>query len=56
MFSISVLLDQWMPCIDKGDLVSSLFLVLRKAFNVIDQTILIEKILTVPKWQTFLSL
>ena len=41
MFSISVLLDQSMFCIDKGDIVGSLLLDLRKAFDVIDQAILI---------------
>ena len=30
------LLDQWMSCIDKGDLVGSLFIDFRKAFGVVD--------------------
>ena len=34
----------WISCIDNGDIVGSLFLDLRKAFNVIDQAILIEKL------------
>ena len=33
-----------MSCIDKGDFVGTLFLELRKAFDVVDHTILIEKL------------
>ena len=38
------LIDQWMSCIDKGDFVSTIFLDLRKAFDVVDHTIFIEKL------------
>ena len=38
------LIDQWMSCIDKGDFVGVLFLDLRKAFDVLDHTKLIEKL------------
>ena len=38
------LIDQWMSCIDKGDFVGTLFLDLRKAFDVFDHTKLIEKL------------
>ena len=33
------LIDQWMSCIDKGDFVGTIFLDLRKAFDVVDHTI-----------------
>ena len=38
------LLDQWMSCIHKGDLVGSLFIDFRKAFDVVDHTILMKKL------------
>ena len=38
------LIDQWMSCIDKGDSVGTLFLDLRKAFGVVDNAKLIEKL------------
>ena len=31
--------DQWMSCIDKGDLVGSIYIDFRKAFDVVDHTI-----------------
>ena len=39
------LIDQWMSCIDKGDRVGTLFLDLRKAFDFVDHSILIEKVI-----------
>lgn len=38
------LIDQWMSCIDKGDLVGTLFIDFRKAFDVVDHSILIKKL------------
>ena len=38
------LIYQWMSCIDKGDIVGSLFIDFRKAFDVVDHTILIKKL------------
>ena len=38
------LIDHWMSCIDKGNFVGTLFLDLIKAFDVVDYTILIEKL------------
>ncbi|MCG7875530.1 MAG: reverse transcriptase family protein [Candidatus Thiodiazotropha endolucinida] len=38
------LVDQWMSCIDKGDLVGALFIDFRKAFDVVDHSILIKKL------------
>ena len=38
------LIDQWMSCIDKGDIVGTLFLDFRKAFDLIDHSILIKKL------------
>ena len=40
------LIDQWMSCIDEGDFVGTLFLDLRKAFNVVEHIILMEKLTT----------
>ena len=37
-------IDQWMSCIDKGDFIGTLFLDLRKAFDVVDHTKLIKKL------------
>ena len=36
------LIDQWMSSIDKGDLVGSLFIDFRKAFDVVDHEILMK--------------
>lgn len=38
------LIDQWMACIDKGETVGSLFLDFRKAFDLVDHKILIQKL------------
>lgn len=40
------LIDQWMSCIDKGDIVASLFVDFRKAFDVVDHSILLRKLIS----------
>ena len=38
------LIDKWMECIDKGDIVGTLFLDFRKAFDLVDHKILMDKL------------
>ena len=38
------LIDQWKECIDKGDIVGTLFIDFRKAFDVVDHNILLRKL------------
>ena len=38
------LIDKWMACIDKEDIVGSLFLVFRNALDLVDHSILIRKL------------
>lgn len=38
------LIDKWMSCIDKGDIVASLFVDFRKAFDVVNHSILLRKL------------
>ena len=38
------LIDKWMECIDKGDMIGSIFIDFRKAFDLVDQNILIKKL------------
>ena len=40
------LIDQWMACIDKGDIVGSIFIDFRKAFDLVDHKTLIRKLST----------
>ena len=38
------LIDRWMDCIDKGDMIGTLFLDFRKAFDLVDHATLITKL------------
>lgn len=38
------LINDWMECIDKGDMVGALFIDFRKAFDLVDHTILLNKL------------
>ena len=38
------LIDQWMNCIDHGDLVGTMFIDFRKAFDMVDHALLISKL------------
>ena len=40
------LIDQWLACIDKGDIVGSIFIDFRKAFDLVDHKTLIRKLST----------
>ena len=42
--SLIKLKDQWKECIDKGDIVGTLFIDFRKAFDVVDHNILLRKL------------
>ena len=39
------LIDQWMQCIDKAEIVGSLFIEFRRAFDVVDHSILLNKLI-----------
>ena len=38
------LIDSWLECIDKGDMIGALFLDFRKAFDIVDHSILLKKL------------
>ena len=38
------LVDQWMTCINNGDIVGTLFIYFRKAFDLVDHSLLLNKL------------
>ena len=56
------LVDQWLSCIDKGDIIGTIFVDFRKAFDLVDHSILIDKLalyrlspVTLKWFQSYLS-
>ena len=56
------LVDQWLSCIDKGDIIGTIFIDFRKAFDLVDHSILIDKLalyrlspVTLKWFQSYLS-
>ena len=41
--ALAKLIDQWKACIDNDDIVGTVFIDFRKAFDVVDHRILIQK-------------
>ena len=39
------LIDEWIKCIDKGEMIGALFIDFRKAFDLVDHNILLRKLL-----------
>ena len=42
--SLDKLIDQWMTCIDRGDIIGSIFVDFRKGFDVVDHSVLLSKL------------